>query len=328
MPVTRVKPGRRPHGSKVDRVAKRIARFARSGNQKTAFVLAGGGSLGAVQVGMLKALLAHKIVPDLVVGASVGAINGAYFSGHPTRKGVAELERIWLRIHQDDVFPVSVPSGVAALFGRRNYLVEPDGLMRLIASLLPFKDFRDSKLPCHVVTTDIYNGRDITFSEGDAHKAVLASASIPAVFPPVQYGDRFLVDGGVASNTPIATAVALGASRVIVLPTGFSCSIEEAPHTIVAMALHGLNLMIMKQLMRDTELNAKKAEIIIVPPLCPVEVTPYDFSQTATLIERAEHATGVWLKLGGMESRDIPHELVPHHDEDDPDFPYLTPQPG
>lgn len=303
--------------------APRLVRSRRPAKQ-TAFVFAGGGSLGAVQVGMLKALMEAGVTPDLVVGASVGAINGAYFAGWPTLEGVEELEAIWLRIRQEDVFPVSLRSSVNALIGRHNYLIEPNSLARLIASLLPFETFEQAALPCYVVATDIYNGADVCFSQGDAHKAVLASASIPGVFPPVQYDDRYLVDGGVANNTPISTAVTLGASRVIVMPTGFSCSITEPPRTMVAMALHALNLLIMKQLVRDIEILGKQAEMVVVPPLCPVEVTPYDFSQTASLISRAEKATTEWLRLGGLGSEEIPHTLVPHNDGDDPDVPYVV----
>ncbi|MDR3417419.1 MAG: patatin-like phospholipase family protein [Nevskia sp.] len=318
-------PAKRSAGNRQTRAPKSRKTPARKG-RLTAFVLAGGGSLGAVQVGMLKALMQRRVVPDLVVGASVGAINSAYFAGRPDAKGTAQLEQIWLGIRQEDVFPVSLRAGLGALLGRRNYFVEPDNLARLIGSLLPFKDFADAALPCHVVATDIYNGQNVCFSEGDAPKAVLASASIPAVYPPVQYGDRYLVDGGVASNTPISSAVALGAQRVIVLPTGFSCSITEPPRTVVAAALHSLNLMIMQQLVRDTALYADRAEIVVVPPLCPVDVTPYDFSQTASLIRRAETSTAEWLLAGGLESVEVPHTLVPHHDGDDPDFPYLVPQ--
>ena len=290
--------------------------------KRAAFVFAGGGSLGAVQVGMLKALVDHGIKADFVVGASVGAINSAYYAGRPDADGVAELRRIWLAIRKEDVFPVSLRTTLTSIVRHRNYLVDPSGLERLISSRLPFKDFKDAALPCHVVATDIYNGYDITFSDGDAHKAILASASIPSVFPAVQYDDRYLVDGGVASNTPVSAAVALGATRVIVMPTGFSCSISEPPRTIVATALHALNLMIMKQLVRDSEFSSAKAQIVVVPPLCPVEVTPYDFSQTASLIERAERSTAEWLAKGGLQSEDIPHTLHPHHDGDEDDYPH------
>ena len=324
MPAKRTDTGKRTPAPKSRKAVSRAAPARRAKNQ-TAFVFAGGGSLGAVQVGMLKALVGQGVIPDLVVGASVGAINGAYFAGRPTIKGIAELQKIWLRIRQDDVFPVTVRSGLAILLAHRSYLVDPTSLAQLIASLLPFKNFEDAVLPCYVVATDIYNGQEVCFSQGDAHKAVLASASIPAVFPPVQYDERYLVDGGVANNTPISTVAALGVKRVIVLPTGFSCSISAPPPTIVAMALHALNLMIMKQLLRDIELYSGKLEIIVVPPLCPVEVTPYDFSQTATLISRAEKSTGEWLRHGGLRSSDLPHTMIPHNDNDDPDAPYLVP---
>jgi NTE family protein len=311
--------------SPLARVSK--AAIIRPGKTRTAWVFAGGGSLGAVQVGMLKALTRHKAQPDFVVGASVGAINGAYFAGKPGARGVAALEKIWLGIRQEDIFPVGLRSGLAVLVGHRNYLVDPSSLEALIAKLLPFQRIEDSALPCHVVATDIYNGHEVCFSAGDAHKAVLASASIPAVFPPVQYGERYLVDGGVANNTPISTAVQLGAERVLVLPTGFSCSISRPPATMVAMALHALNLMIMKQLVQDIAVLKRRVEIIVVPPLCPVEVTPYEFSQTAELIERADRSTRKWLEEGGLTPGEVPHELMPHNDADDPDVPYILPPP-
>jgi NTE family protein len=310
------------------RKAVSTAQAIQQGRRKTAWVFAGGGSLGAVQVGMLKALARSKAVPDLVVGASVGAINGAYFAGRPNAAGVAALEQIWLGIRQEDVFPVGLRSGVAVLIGHRNYLVDPSSLAGLIGKLLPFQKLEEARLPCYVVATDIYNGHEVCFSEGEARKAVLASASIPAVFPPVPYGDRYLVDGGVANNTPISTAVELGAERIVVLPTGFSCSISQPPPSLVAMALHALNLMIMKQLVRDIAVLSRRAEIVVVPPLCPVEITPYDFSQTASLIERAERSTLQWLKEGGLQPGEIPHALLPHNDADDPDVPYVVPRPA
>src|SRR5687767_2967820 len=96
---------------------------ASSASQRTAFVFAGGGSLGAVQVGMLKALTRHGVVPDLVVGASVGAINGAYFAKNPTSHGVAELERIWRRLHRRHIFPISPISQLLGVLGRRNHFI-------------------------------------------------------------------------------------------------------------------------------------------------------------------------------------------------------------
>jgi NTE family protein len=286
---------------------------------KTAFVFAGGGSLGAVQVGMLKALARQQIVPDLVVGASVGAINGAYFAGEPNEDGIARLERIWLRLRRASVFPFSPVNGILSLLGQRDYLVAPGPLRALIESELPYQRLEDARLPCHVVATDVLEGTEVELSAGDAAPALLASAAIPGIFPPVEIGGHHLMDGGVASNTPISTAIRHGATRLIILPTGTSCALEKPPHGAVAILMHALNVLIMRQLVDDTERCAGRTELIVIPPLCPVTVTPYDFSQTADLIRRAEASTRLWLKKSGLEAAGLPPALQPHdHDEAPP----------
>lgn len=282
---------------------------------RTAFVFAGGGSLGAVQVGMLKALTRLKIVPDFVVGASVGAINGAYFAAEPGEEGVARLERIWRRLHRADVFPFSPLNSLLAILGRRDHLVAPAFLRSLMESELPCQTLEATRIPCHVVATDLLTGVEVAMSSGPTTPALLASAAIPAVFPSVSIDGRYLMDGGVANNTPISTAVSLGATRIIVLPTGVSCALQRPPRGAVAVALHALNLLVMRQLISDVEHFSSRAELIVLPPLCPVVVTAYDFSQTADLIHRAEAATRLWLKKNGLHDRGTPHELLPHeHD--------------
>lgn len=280
----------------------------------TAFVLAGGGSLGAVQVGMLKALVRQGVVPDLVVGASVGAINAAHFAAEPDRDGVARLESIWKRLNRGDVFPFSPFSALLSVLGKKNHLVAPDGLRSLLESGLPLFRLEDARVPCHVVATDALSGAEVLFSTGPAIDVLLASAAIPGIFPPVALDGRYLLDGGVANNTPISTAVRLGAARVIVLPTGMSCAIEAPPRAAMAVALHALNLLVMQQLQKDVARLSAQAQLVIVPPLCPLTVTPYDFSQSAKLIRRAEAATRLWLRSGGLEHHGaMPEPLVHHH---------------
>jgi NTE family protein len=284
-------------------------------NGRTAFVLAGGGSLGAVQVGMLKALARQDVVPDLVVGASVGAINGAYYAGEPNSGGVAGLERIWKRLTRSDLFPFLSINGLLSLLGRRESFVTPARLRSLLESELLHLRLEDSPVPCHVVATDVLSGQEVVLSSGPTVTALLASAAIPAVFPTVAVDGRYLMDGGVANNTPVSTAIRLGATRVVVLPTGMSCAIESPPRGAIAIAMHALNLVIMQQLERDVDRFADQAQTIIVPPLCPQTVTPYDFSQSAELIRRAEASTRLWLKKGGLEGGVAMHEPLAHHDE-------------
>jgi NTE family protein len=283
------------------------------GTNLTAFVLAGGGSLGAVQVGMLAALARRGIVPDLVVGASVGAINAAYYAAEPDQRGVERLKRIWLGIRRTDVFPLSPLASVLGFFGKTDHLVPPAPLRSLIEAELPYQRLEDSRLPCHVVATDALEGTEVVLSSGTAATALLASAAVPAVFPPVRLDGRFLLDGGVSNNTPVSIAVELGATRVIVLPTGISCALQAPPRGAMALTLHALNLLIMRQLVNDIERCAGVADVLTVPPLCPLSTTSYDFSQSAALIHRAEVATRLWLQKDGLHHLGAPSALMPHH---------------
>jgi NTE family protein len=283
---------------------------------KTAFVLAGGGSQGAVQVGMLAALARQGVVPDFVVGVSVGAINAAYYAAEPDDRGVERLKRIWLQLRRTDVFPFSPIASLLGFFGKTDHLVSPAPLRSLIESELPYQRLEDARIPCYVVATDALEGTEVVLSSGPAATALLASAAIPAIFPPVTLGERYLLDGGVSNNTPLSTALRTGAARVIVLPTGISCALQEPPRGAMALALHALNLLIMRQLVNDIERFAGVADVVIVPPLCPLSTTTYDFSQSADLIHRAEAATRLWLRTDGLHRLGTPPALLPHHHHD------------
>jgi NTE family protein len=282
---------------------------------RTAFVFAGGGSLGAVQVGMLKALMRLKVLPDFIVGASVGAINGAYFAAEPDAAGVERLERIWSRLHTTDVFPFSIKNSLLALLGRRDHLVPPGFLKSLLESELTCEKLEAVQIPSYVVATNVLTGAEVAMSAGPVTTALLASAAIPGVFPSVEVDGQCLMDGGVANNTPISTAVTLGAARIIVLPTGMSCALPKPPRGAVAVALHALNLLVMRGLVSDIDHFSSRVELIVLPPLCPVTVTAYDFSQTTDLIRRSEAATRLWLKQNGLHDRGTPPELLPHDHE-------------
>ena len=278
---------------------------------KTAFVFAGGGSFGAVQVGMLHALVEHGVQPDFVVGASVGAINGAYFAGDPTLAGVARLEQLWCGLKRSAIFPMTF-SRIAGLFSRSPSLVDSGGLRELIAQHLPYRLLEQAVLPLHVVATSQLQGKSVCLSSGPAVDAILASCAIPAIFPPVRLEGEYLIDGAVASNTPVTTAVALGAGRLIVLPTGYACALTEPPVTAIASALHALNMVIAHQLVQDLELVADRVQVLTVPPLCPLTASAYDFSRAHELIERARKNTRQWLEDDGLHRPGIPGALRPH----------------
>lgn len=261
----------------------------------TAFVLSGGGSLGAVQVGMLRTLVERGVVADFVVGSSVGALNGAWYASRPDAAGVEALAGIWASIGRHDVFPVHPLAGLLGFLGRRNYLVPPDALADLIRRHLPFDRLEDARIPIHLVATEVTTGREVLLSAGDAAPAILASAAIPGVFPPVRIGSHDLMDGGVVNNAPISHAVRLGATAVYVLPTGYACNLRESPRSALGTVLQALTLFIEQQLMRDIERYEGQVELHVLPPLCPLDVSPADFHHSVELIDRGYASSNEWL---------------------------------
>jgi len=294
-----------------------------SGHSQTAFVFAGGGSLGAIQVGMLKALIARGIEADLVVGCSVGALNAACFAGDPTPGGVARLEAVWRGLRRSDVFPIPTLRSLMGVFSKRDHLVDPGPLRRLLQRSLPCERLDETRLPCHVVTTDLLEGIEVRIASGPATPALLASAAIPGIFPPVRLDGRYLIDGGVANHTPISAAVELGAKRVFVLPTGYSCTMESPPERAIDMALHGLNILTVCKLISAVQRFARDAEITVVPPLCPLPTSPFDFRSSGELIDRAALETERWLAEGIELVDGLPHQFPPHSHRGDGD-PYAA----
>ena len=170
----------------------------------TAFVLSGGGSLGSVQVGMLLGLAEAGIKPDLIVGTSVGALNGAWIAGRSDHDGALALADLWRTLSRRKVFPTSPSMGLLGVLGRRPHLVSDIGIRTILKQHLRFGRLQDAPTPLHVVATDVLSGQDVLLSSGDAVDAIVASAAIPAVLPPVRIGGRDLVDGGVVNNTPLS----------------------------------------------------------------------------------------------------------------------------
>ena len=265
----------------------------------TAFVLSGGGSLGAVQVGMLQALAARRIEPDLLVGTSAGALNAAFIGSHGmTDASLSELATIWTDLRRGDVFPLHLARLTAATLGLAPSLCPNDGLRRLVDRHLACDRLEDARVPVHVVATDVRSGKEVVLSEGDAVEAVLASAAVPAVLPPVHVAGRDLIDGGVADNSAISHAFGLGADVIYVLPTGYACALERAPRSILGNALQALTLLIEQRLILEVAHYAERADIRVLPPLCPLTVSSADFRHGALLIDRAQIATGRWLDAG------------------------------
>ena len=194
-----------------------MATTSNGARPRTAFVLSGGGNLGVSQVGMLMALLERGIRPDVIVGCSIGAYNGAAFATDPTLEKLEHLAEVWASIKSDEVFPGNRLSQAWNLLRRDDHLFASDGLYDLFDRSGAGEDFAELKVPLRVVATDLYSGDEVVFASGPLRPAVLASAALPGIFTPVQHDGRTLVDGAVVDVVPLWHALSGPVDRVYVL---------------------------------------------------------------------------------------------------------------
>jgi NTE family protein len=187
---------------------------------RCAFVLGGGGKWGAVQVGMFDALVQRGIVPDVVVGCSIGSLNGAVIAADPSPVGVARLRRMWVEQAQRLEIDARWRDRARSFVGRRPFLFPNDALREMAASVLGRALIEDLVVPFHCVASSIERAAERWFTSGPVVDAVLASSAIPGLFPPVVIDGEHCYDGGLVDSIPLDRAVALGASEIFVLQVG------------------------------------------------------------------------------------------------------------
>jgi NTE family protein len=259
-----------------------------------AFVLTGGGSHGAVQVGMLYALLEGGVQPDLVIGSSVGAINGAFMAGHASVDGVEELARVWESIKRPEIFPISVRRMVAGALGWRNHLFDPLGLRTLILrSDLGFDRLEDAPLSLHVTATDVEAGVPVVLSRGDAVDALMASAAMPGAFPPVEMDGRLFIDGSVTADAPVEQAEALGATSIYLLSA--STQDDTSPRGAMDMVNRAISLARRQSESRACAEVASRVSLHVVPSPTRSGHSIFDFGRTTELMDSAYLQTAAWL---------------------------------
>lgn len=261
--------------------------------EKTAFALSGGGARGAAQVGMLQALLEAGIKPDLIVGTSVGAWNGAWLASDPSLEWVARLGQVWRQITRAS-FDMVWWRAARNLVRRRPSLYDGDGIARLLARYLRVRTFEDLAVHLHVVAIDLSNGRKAVFSSGPLAPAVLASSAIPGVFPPISIDGQQYVDGGMVDPTGLETAVELGARRVYVLDSGYAGRLAGPLGSMNAVVDHAFQIAAQHRTRSTIERLRRKAEIVHLRPSVGFLMHSMDFGHTQAYIEEgyrfAKHA--------------------------------------
>lgn len=270
----------------------------------TALVLSGGGTRGATQVGMLQVLAEGGFVPDRIYGASVGAINGSAFAGNPTVEGVEQLTQVWRAIRGDDVYPQRIGHGPWRFLQQRESIYANSGLRNIVQKGITFDRLEHAAVPFEVVATSIDDGRERWLTSGPAVEAVLASAAIPAIFPPVVIdGDR-LIDGGILNNVPIGRAIDAGATRIVVLlcgPPTYSPAPTKRP---VEAMLNALFISMQARFSRELSRLPAGVEVIVCSGATAASRDYTDFSDTEALMAagRAE-AVDVLTRHGVIQLR-------------------------
>jgi len=251
-------------------------------------VLGGGGHNGAYEVGMLRALFEHGIKPNVVVGTSVGAMNGAAVAASPTLETVERLRNVWLTLNEDQIFGGSILAGAANLVRTRTSLHSNRALRTMIEQLLPVTTFEELKVPFHCVAASIERAAEHWFHEG------------PLVLPPVEIGGEHFVDGGIVNSIPISRAVELGAKEIYVLQVGRVEAPLAPPKTPVQVALVAFEIARRHRFARDLATLPKGVVAHVLPsgePQRPSlrQLNYRDFRAVAGRIARAYRAAGEYL---------------------------------
>ncbi len=262
-------------------------------------MLGGGGVLGASQVGMLRALLERGVMPDLVLGTSVGAVNGALIASSPDLETVERLAEFWLTLSSASVFADSPFRQVARMARSRTHLHSSAALRRLLTDELPVTRIEDLTVRFQCVAANIEQARATWFERGSVVDAIVASCSVPGLFPPARIGDAHYFDGGLVESIPLGRAVRLGVSTVYVLQVGRAERPLAPPRWPWEVGLVAFEIARRAHFLDALE-NAPQATTVHVLPSGQsdtplVSVRYRSASSVADRIERAHRAAGEYL---------------------------------
>lgn len=269
---------------------------------RTAFVLGGGGHLGAHEVGMLRALLERNIVPDLVVGTSIGAINGAMVAAEPSLDTVARLTDLWGSISDRDILGGSLFSSVRTLARSGTHAYSNRSLRVLLRDSLPVATIEELVVPFTCVAASIERSQAVYFESGPLLEAVLASSAVPGLLPPVEIAGEHYLDGGLVDSIPLGYAVEHGATDIYVLQVGRVEQPLAVPRKPWEVALVAFEIARRHRFMRDLASIPSHVRAHVVPTgeqlrfNDPAQLRYRDFSRTASRIERSYQAASEYLE--------------------------------
>jgi NTE family protein len=252
-----------------------------------AFVLGGGGHMGAAEVGMLHALLERDVTPDLVVGTSVGALHGAMVAADPSVAAVKRLEAVWEELAARSRERSAILRDATSLIRTRTHMRSPQPFRDAAVALLGVSTFEELAIPFQCVAASIERSAEHWFAEGPLVDAILASSAVPGVFPPVEIDGEHFIDGGIVNSIPIDRAVALGASEIYVLHAGRIDSPLAPPKGLRDVAMVAFEVSRRHRFMRALEEVPEGVAVHVLPTGDPRPPRFNDLSQLRYLDLRA-----------------------------------------
>jgi NTE family protein len=270
---------------------------------RVAFVLGGGGHLGAHEVGMLRALLERGIVPDLVVGTSIGAINGAAVAAEPSVAAAERLAGMWTSFERSAVFGGSVLGRLGTLARTRTHLHDNEGLRRLLIDALPAERFEDLPIAFECVAASIESAAEHWFTSGPLVDAILASSAVPGVLPPVEIAGEHFLDGGIVNSIPVGRALGHGARTIYVMHVGRVDRALEPPRWPWEVALVAFEIARRHRFIGDIAALPDDVEVHVMPtgdrePPRYTDLSQFRYRDTSKIpdhIERAYEASAAYL---------------------------------
>lgn len=290
----------------------RLRDLLRRKPKRTAFVLSGGGNLGALQVGMLRALFERRIEPDLVLGCSVGALNGAAIAADPSLAMVGRLQDLWRGIADEDVMPAGLLPTTVQLARKGVAIHDNANLRRVVEEVLPVERFDELAVAFQCVAAAIAEGTETWFDHGRLLEPILASAALPAVYPPVEIDGIKYLDGAIVNDVPVSRAVALGADRIFVLHVGSWDRPRPEPKRPIDMAMYAYWLARRSRFQRDLASIPSSIEVLVLPPGATPTLRYNDFGHSDAMIATSYQATSVFLDAQGSDRSDDLAAAVPH----------------
>jgi NTE family protein len=269
-----------PVTASISQLRQRLGRPSR-----TAFVLSGGGNQSVAQVGMLRALVERAILPDVVIGCSAGAFNGATLAAMPGIEAIERLEATWESLRGDEIFPGGRLSRAWNLLTRDDHLFSNQGVRDIFRRGDTPATFEELVIPLRVVAADLDTGEEVVFAHGPLQPALLASAALPGIYPPIRHDGRTLVDGAVVDTVPLWHALSGPVDRIYVMNVAGDLLVRplRSPIDVAVRAF-----AISRKQRYELELrNVPESVEVVELPAPPDERELFDFAGGRALMDSA-----------------------------------------